>query len=206
MRWALPPCGLQRHDNGEAISASRRKIFCCQGNDVAIQRISTSSQVSRAAAGAIATMAFVIPLAMSLSSAPAPYHPLSMLWYRTLQKPNFKPPDWAFPVAWTAIEAGLAVTAYRLLRSPPSRDRSQSLALWAWNVFMIGGWSRLFFKRHQLAVSTVAAASLVVTSAALVREAKKVDTTASRAAIPLFGAVAFATVLTATIWGLNARR
>ena len=128
-----------------------------------------------------------------------------MFWYRSLREPAFKPPDWLFPVAWTVIEGALALSAYRLLRARPSEARTRALALWGWNVFMIGGWSRLFFKRHQLAVSTVAAASLVATSVAFVKEAKDVDTTASRAGLPLVGWVAFATVLTATIWHLNRR-
>jgi tryptophan-rich sensory protein len=71
---------------------------------------------------------------------------------------------------------------------------------------MIGGWSRLFFRRHNLGVSTAAAAGLVATSVAFVNEAKRVDKAASRAGLPLVGWVAFATVLTATIWRLNSRK
>ena len=157
-------------------------------------------------AAAIASCAFAVPLALSLSSTPSPNHPRTMLWYLSLREPAFKPPDWLFPVAWTAIEAGLAAAAYRLLRAAPSGARTKALALWGWNVFMIGGWSRLFFKRHQLAVSTVAAASLLATSVAFVKEAKRVDSTAAKAGMPLVGWVAFATVLTATIWHLNKRQ
>jgi translocator protein len=162
--------------------------------------------VSKVVAAAISSCAFVVPLALSVSSTPSPNHPRTMLWYLSLREPAFKPPDWLFPIAWTAIEAALARASYRLLRAPPSPARTKSLALWGWNVFMIGGWSRLFFKRHQLAVSTVAAASLVATSVSFVSEAKKVDAAASRAGLPLVGWVAFATVLTATIWHLNRKR
>lgn len=166
----------------------------------------SDTPVSRPAAAAIAASAFAVPLALSLSSTPSPNHPRTMLWYLSLREPPFKPPDWLFPVAWTAIEAALANAAYRLLRAAPSPDRTKALALWGWNVFMIGGWSRLFFKRHQLAVSSVAAASLVATSVAFVRQAKRVDTTAARAGIPLVGWVAFATVLTTAIWHLNRKK
>lgn len=161
--------------------------------------------MSGPAAAAIASCAFTVPLALSLSSTPSPNHPRTMLWYLTLREPAFKPPDWLFPVAWTGIEAGLATAAYRLLRAASSPARTKALALWGWNVLMIGGWSRLFFKRHNLGVSTIAAAGLVATSVAFVNEAKVVDKTAARAGLPLVGWVAFATVLTATIWGLNSR-
>ncbi len=129
-----------------------------------------------------------------------------MLWYRSLREPSFKPPDWLFPVAWSGIEAALAVAGYRLLRATPSAPRSKALALWGWNVVNIGAWSRLFFKRHNLGVSTVAAAGLFASSVALVNEARKVDKTAARAALPLAGWVGFATVLTATLWHLNSRK
>jgi tryptophan-rich sensory protein len=158
------------------------------------------------AAAAIAASAFAVPLALSASSAPSPNHPRPLIWYWLLRKPNFKPPDWVFPLAWSAIEASLAVAGYRLLRAASSSARSKSLALWGWNLFMIGGWSRLFFGRHDLRISAVAAAGLVATSAAFVKEARQVDKTASRAGLPLVGWVAFATVLTATLWHLNSRK
>ena len=170
-------------------------------NDVVIG----TRSLSRPAAAAIASCAFSVPLALSLSSTPSPNHPKSMIWCLMLREPPFKPPDWLFPVAWTAIEAGLAA-AYKLLRATPSAARSKAMALWGWNVFMIGGWSRLFVKRLNLGVSAVAAAGLVATSVAYVNHAKRVDRTAARAGLPLVGWVAFATVLTATIWHLNSRK
>lgn len=129
-----------------------------------------------------------------------------MLWYFLLRKPGFKPPDWLFPLAWTGIEAGLAVSAYRLLRAAPMAGRRSALALWGWNVFMIGGWSQLFFKRKKLTLSTVASASMIASSVALVKTAARVDRTAARASLPLVGWVTFATLLTAAIWAMNPRK
>jgi translocator protein len=166
----------------------------------------TVSPISAPVAAAIASCALTVPLALSLSSAPSPNHPRNFLWYLTLREPSFKPPDWTFPAAWTVIEAGLAAAGYRLLRARSSAARTNALLLWGWNVAWIGGWSRLFFKQHRLGVSTVAAASLVATSAAFVHQANKVDRTAARAGLPLVGWVAFATVLTAAIWHLNSRK
>jgi benzodiazapine receptor len=162
--------------------------------------------LSTPSAAAIASGAFAVPLLLSISSAPSPNHPRILLWYKSLREPRFKPPDALFPVAWTAIEAALAVAGYRLSRAAASPARTKSLALWGLNVFVIGGWSRLFFKRHSLGVSTLASAGLVASSAAYVYQAKKVDRTASRAGLPLLGWAAFATVLTATIWRLNSRK
>jgi tryptophan-rich sensory protein len=154
----------------------------------------------------IASGAFLVPLALSLSSSPSPRHPLTLAWYASLRKPGFKPPDWAIPLAWSAIESGLAFSAYRLLRAAPSAARRRALAWWGWNVFMIGGWNRLFFKTRDLPLSTVAAASMVGSSLAFIKEARQVDRPAARAALPLVAWLTFATVLTATIWAKNHHR
>jgi benzodiazapine receptor len=71
---------------------------------------------------------------------------------------------------------------------------------------MIGGWSRLFFKRRNLALSTLASATMIGTGVEFVRQAKRVDPVASRAAVPFVAWVSFATVLAAAIWDLNRRR
>ncbi|MDO9356796.1 MAG: TspO/MBR family protein [Solirubrobacteraceae bacterium] len=154
-------------------------------------------------AAAISASALVVPMLLSLSTTPTPNHPRVFLWYRTLRQPAFKPPDVAIPVAWTVIESFLAAGAYRLLRKPSSPARNRSLALLAGNVVAIGAWSRLFFGRRNLPASTVAAAALIGTGAAYVAQAKKVDTPAAAAGLPLTAWVAFATVLTAAIWRLN---
>jgi len=129
-----------------------------------------------------------------------------MTWYLSLREPRFKPPDWTIPLAWAGIEAALSIAAYRLLRAAPSVDRTKALSLLGWNILMIGGWNRLFFRGRRLSVSTLAASALVGTSAAFVKAAAPVDRTAARAGLPLVGWVAFATVLTATIWRLNSRQ
>lgn len=162
--------------------------------------------VSTAAAAAISASALILPALVSMSSTPTPNHPRILRWYKSLREPRFKPPDALFPLAWSGIDAALAVAGYRLLRSSPSATRSRALFLWGWNVLTIGGWSRLFFKRQNLMASTVAAAGLVATSVAFVDQAKRVDRASAQAGLPLVGWVVFATVLTATIWHLNPRK
>ena len=162
--------------------------------------------ISAGVAAVLASSAFVVPFALSASSTPSPNHPRIESWYSLLKKPWFKPPDWVIPVAWFGIEGSLATAAYRLLRSTPTPARRNALALWSWNVFMIGAWSRLFFKRRNLALSTVAAATMVATGAEFTRQAKRANPAAARAGVPLIVWVSFATALTATIWALNRRR
>jgi tryptophan-rich sensory protein len=159
--------------------------------------------MSRASASLVSLAAYVLPYLLSRSSAPAPNHPRIWLWYKLLKKPRYTPPDIAFPVSWVAIETGLAWSSYRLLRRPASAARNTALALLAGNVLGIGAWSKLFFGNRNLPVSVAAAAALGTASAAYVVQARKVDTQAAGAAIPLTLWVCFAPVLTAVIWRKN---
>lgn len=171
-----------------------------------VTRPTSSAPFAPLTSALIASSAFIVPLALSSSSSPSPNHPRIWLWYRSLRKPNFKPKDWVIPVAWFGIEAALANGAYRLLQAEPSPSRTRALGWLAWNVSLIGGWSRLFFKRRVLGVSTVAAASMMVSGAEYVRQARRVDLRAAGAGIPFLAWVSFATVLTGTIWVMNRKR
>jgi translocator protein len=160
-------------------------------------------QASTTQAAALALTAYALPWLLSRSTTPSPDHPGVFLWYRSLKQPSFKPPDIAIPIAWVAIETGLAVAAYRLLRKPSTPARNRSLAWLAGNVAAIGGWSRLFFGRRNLPASTLAAAAMIGTGAQYVAQARRADAVAAAAGVPLTAWVAFATVLTASLWRLN---
>ena len=164
-----------------------------------------SRKLTRPFALALASTAFLVPLASSVGANPAPTNPRVLAWYAALRKPWFKPPDAAIPMAWAALEGLLAFGGFRLLRSEPSPQRTRALALWAFNVSAIGGWSRLFFRHRTLPAATVAAAVMTGTGAAYVAQARSVDRPAAAAGVPFVGWVAFATVLTASLWALNRR-
>ncbi len=163
----------------------------------------TDGGLHPAIAATIASGAYVVPYLLSRSTTPSPDHPRVFFWYRWLRQPSIKPPDAAFPIAWVAIESGLAFAGYRLLVARPSALRTRALALLAGNVVGIGGWSRLFFGGRNLPASTVAAAGLLATGALYVNEVRKVDRPAAAASVPLVAWVCFATVLTAAIWRRN---
>lgn len=68
-------------------------------------------------------------------------------WYRSLTKPWFQPPDWAFGPAWTLIFALAALSAAQAWRDAPSQEaREWLIGLFALNGFLNILWSLLFFK------------------------------------------------------------
>jgi benzodiazapine receptor len=68
------------------------------------------------------------------------------LWYQSLLKPSWQPPDWLFGPAWTLIFALATVSAVYAWRN--ARDRTQRewvIGLFALNGFLNVLWSTLFF-------------------------------------------------------------
>lgn len=55
------------------------------------------------------TLAGFVAAVMAAASTGAAFPPGP--WYDTLTKPGWTPPDWLFPVAWTALYAGMASAA-----------------------------------------------------------------------------------------------
>jgi len=71
-------------------------------------------------------------------------------WYQALEKPDWTPPNFVFPIAWTAIFALAAVAAVRTWVSVPSaRAADAVVGLFALNGFLNILWSLLFFRMQR---------------------------------------------------------
>jgi tryptophan-rich sensory protein len=141
-----------------------------------------------------------------LAMAESPQKPANAVWYASLRKPRFNPPEALMPLIWTAIESLLAFTGFRLLRRRPSPARNRALAGWGSITLMIGGWSLIFFGRKNLAASAVASAAMVAGGVYTYRTTHAIDPQAARAVLPFIAWTAFATVLSTAIWRLNRSR
>ena len=129
-------------------------------------------------------------------------------WYAGLNKPSFNPPDWVFPVAWTALYTMIAVALWRLLgakpRTGPSRG-SWRLALVAFLVQLglNAAWTPVFFSAHAVGLGLIVVVSLLVMVLWTVRLTWRFDRAAAWLLVPYAAWVAFATLLNAAILRLN---
>jgi translocator protein len=68
------------------------------------------------------------------------------LWYQSLLKPSWQPPDWLFGPAWTLIFALATASAVSAWRNAHDRvQREWVIGLFALNGFLNVLWSTLFF-------------------------------------------------------------
>lgn len=64
-------------------------------------------------------------------------------WYRTLDKPDWTPPNWPFPVMWAVLYVLIALAATRVSEVP---GNDLALGLWGLQITIKSLWSRVFFR------------------------------------------------------------
>jgi tryptophan-rich sensory protein len=89
-------------------------------------------------------------------------------WYQSLDKPDWTPPDWLFPVAWTAIFACATLSAVQAWRATEGTMRDAVVGLFAANGFLNVLWSLLFFRMQRPDWAVIEVAVLWLSIAALI--------------------------------------
>ncbi|MDA9528909.1 CrtK/TspO family sensor protein [Bradyrhizobium sp. CCBAU 25338] len=121
-------------------------------------------------------------------------------WYAGLAKPDFVPPNWAFPVAWTILYIMIAVAGWRTFRRAPS---GKAMLVWTAQLALNFTWSPVMFTMHQIGAALVILICLFVAIVTYISLEISRDRLAAASFVPYAAWVAFAGVLNAAIWRLN---
>ncbi len=125
-------------------------------------------------------------------------------WYPALVKPGFTPPNWVFPVAWSALFALMAWAFWRVLRLPAATPgRSTAIALFASQLVLNVAWSWAFFGFRTPIAGLAVILALEIAIIATIRAFLRLDRPAAMMLWPYAGWVAYASVLNAAIVWLN---
>ncbi|MEF2073945.1 TspO/MBR family protein [Consotaella aegiceratis] len=120
-------------------------------------------------------------------------------WYQALAKPSFTPPDWLFPVAWTALYILIGIAGWRVRE----KRLADLLSLWWIQLALNFAWTPVFFVVHMIAPALVIICLLLGAAVAFVVMAWRHDRLAALCFVPYALWVAYAAVLNAAIWWLN---
>ena len=123
-------------------------------------------------------------------------------WYDDLRKPGWTPPNWLFPLAWTALYIAMAWAAYRLTQAPLA-VAAPALAFWAAQIVLNAVWSPVFFGLKKLGVALIVLVFLWVAVVATTVLAFRADTLAGVLLVPYIVWVSYAGALNAVIWRDN---
>jgi translocator protein len=124
-------------------------------------------------------------------------------WFAALQKPDFMPPGWAFPVAWSILYIMLGLAVAVILHARGARMRGVAIALFVAQLLANYAWSTVFFRLHMvreafwLILIIFALASLTALLFARIRPV------AALLLLPYLGWLVFAAMLTQGIDQLN---
>lgn len=124
-------------------------------------------------------------------------------WYRSLAKPRWQPPSWAFGVVWTPLYVSVAWATGRALAKADEKQRPALAGSLAVNLALNAGWNWMFFRARSPKAGLATTALLDVSNAELIRRAARVDTAAAAALLPYAAWCIFATALNTSIARLN---
>src|SRR3954451_7056292 len=124
-------------------------------------------------------------------------------WYTTLHKPGFTPPNWLFPVVWTALYILMGITLYLVWKQAPGNSRSRAVGAYFIQLTLNFLWSFIFFQWHAIGwafVDIVCLWSFIAITIILFYVKSK---TAAVLMVPYLLWVSYAAALNYFIWELN---
>lgn len=121
-------------------------------------------------------------------------------WYKSLNKPNWTPPDWLFPVAWSTLYLCIAGAGARVAGMDGS---GLALALWSLQIALNTLWTPVFFGLKMIRGGMVVLAALWVAVAACMVALWMVDWIAGLLFVPYLAWVTTAGALNFSVMRLN---
>ena len=147
-------------------------------------------------------LAVAIPLAVGGLSALLTKN--SMIFYAALQKPPLAPPQWLFPVAWTALYILMGIASYLIWTAHVSEARRErALTVYALQLAANFLWPVLFFTLGLYFVSFLWLIVLWVMILVCTVLFHYISRTAGKLMLPYLIWTAFAGYLNLGIWLLN---
>jgi tryptophan-rich sensory protein len=121
-------------------------------------------------------------------------------WYEGLAKPDWFPPRWVFPVAWTTLYILMSLAAMRVAPLPGA---AQGMGFWALQIALNTLWSPIFFGLHKMRAAMIVMVFLWASVAATMLCFFGVDFVAGLLFVPYLAWVTIAAALNITSIRLN---
>ena len=127
----------------------------------------------------------------------------SMDDFKSLNQPPLSPPAWLFPVVWTILYTLMGISLFIITGKEKSEDRSQSIVLFAIQLFFNFMWSIIFFNFKLYFFAFIWLVALWALIILMILSFKKISPLAAYLNIPYLVWVTFAGYLNLAIALLN---
>jgi tryptophan-rich sensory protein len=124
-------------------------------------------------------------------------------WYRRLDKPRWRPPDWLFAPVWTLLYAMIALSGWLVWREKGLADAAVPLTVYALQLVLNAVWSPIFFGLRRLGLAAIEIALLWASIVATILVFHPVSSAAAALLGPYLAWVSFAAALNLSIWWRN---
>jgi len=124
-------------------------------------------------------------------------------WFDALRKPEFMPPGWAFPVAWTTLYILLGLALALILAAQDSSRKKTALMLFGAQMLLNFSWSPVFFGMHLIAPALAIILLMLGLSIAATFLFARIRQPAAWLMMPYLAWLAFAALLNYRIMELN---
>lgn len=121
-------------------------------------------------------------------------------WFKSLNKPTWMPPNWAFPVVWTTLYVLMAFAGARVAGLEGS---GFAMAFWALQIALNTLWTPVFFGLRHMRAGLVIIGGLWLAVLGAMMTHFQVDFWAGLAFVPYLAWVTVATALNLSILRLN---
>jgi len=142
-------------------------------------------------------VAFIVIVFIAASSG-AVFKPGA--WYEALRKPSWTPPNWAFPVVWTLLYAGIAYAGWSVWTLS---GWSVPMMFWTLQIIINALWSYLFFGRRDMVMALADLGLLWVSILGFIITAWPVSQIAALLFVPYLAWVSTAGLLNYSVLRLN---
>jgi translocator protein len=123
-------------------------------------------------------------------------------WYRTLRRPWFTPPDWAFGPVWTTLYASMGYASYLVWENGGGFNGPAKwpLVLHGAQLVLNWAWTPIFFGQHKIGLAAVEMGALFAAVVGCIVSYRPISTTASNLMIPYLAWLCLAMSLNVNIW------
>ncbi|WP_092751458.1 TspO/MBR family protein [Rhizobium aethiopicum] len=127
-------------------------------------------------------------------------------WYKQLDKPAWRPPDWLFAPVWTVLYASIGLSGWLLWLGAGIAGAAFPLSVYAVQLLLNSAWSPIFFALHRPGLAAVEIMLLWAAILATIILFYPANSAAALLLVPYLAWVSFAAALNVSIWRRNRPR
>jgi len=125
------------------------------------------------------------------------------VWYASLNRPSFSPPNWVFGPVWTSLYILLGISFFLIWKEEASKERDLAIKVFSIQMLLNFAWSFIFFYFNLIGAALIEIILLWISIAAMIYLFYKIKPLAAYLNIPYLLWVSFATILNAGYYFLN---